>query len=201
MKRFSWLCTCACFVIAFLAFDAKVAYAHVDHGEATGLMTGFSHPWSGLDHVLAMLAVGLWGAQLGSPAIWLLPITFPIVMSLGAFLGLIGLPLPGVEIGIAASAIVLGIMVMLEVRPPVAVAAVLVGVFAIFHGHAHGTELPDGQNGLLYSIGFVVGTGLLHAVGIGIGLIHRWKAGAKTIQIMGTLIALGGVYYLWRSLG
>ena len=133
---------------------AQVAFAHPQAGEAKGFLTGFKHPISGLDHVLAMVAVGLWGAQLGSPAVWLLPVAFPMVMALGGMLGLMGVPLPGVEYGIAASAILLGVAVMFEVRPPLAFAAVLVAFFAIFHGHAHGTELPPGESGLLYSIGF-----------------------------------------------
>ena len=195
--------TCIRLMVLFAAlvlFDAQPAFAHVDHGEATGFVTGLEHPWSGLDHILAMLAVGLWGAQLGLPAIWLLPIVFPMVMSLGAFCGLIGIPVPGVEIGIALSGIVLGIMVCAEAKPPITVAAILVGVFGIFHGHAHGTELPDGQSGLLYSLGFVIGTGLLHAGGIAIGLVHRWPAGAWAIRFAGALIALGGAYFLWGAI-
>ena len=122
-----------------------------------------------------------------------------MVMSLGAFFGLIRLPVPGVEVGIALSGVVLGIIVFAEARPPLAVAAILVGIFAIFHGHAHGTELPDGQSGLLYSLGFVMGTGLLHATGIAIGLIHRWPLGARAIRLAGVLIALSGAYFLWGA--
>ena len=135
------------------------AFAHIEQGQAIGFVTGLRHPWSGLDHVLAMIAVGLWGAQLGNPALWILPVTFPMVMSLGAFMGLLGIPLPGVEIGIAMSAILLGAMVVGEVRPKMVIAALMVGFFAIFHGHAHGTELPAGQSGMLYSMGFVFATG------------------------------------------
>ena len=135
-------------------------------GEAAGFLSGLKHPVSGLDHVLAMVAVGLWGAQLGAPAVWLLPVAFPMVMAFGGMLGLMGVPLPGIEYGIAASAILLGIAVMFELRPPLAIAAIVVGIFAIFHGHAHGTELPPGQSGLLYSMGFVIATGCLHGVGI-----------------------------------
>ena len=153
---------------------AQNAYAHAQAGEATGVLTGFLHPISGLDHVLAMVAVGLWGAQLGAPAIWVLPVAFPLVMALGGMLGLMGVPLPGIEYGIAASALLLGVAVALEVRASVVVTALLVGVFAIFHGHAHGTELPPGQSALLYSMGFVIATGGLHAVGIGIGAVHHW---------------------------
>ena len=148
--------------------NQETALAHVQKGEAVGFVTGFRHPISGLDHVLAMVAVGLWGAQLGAPAIWLLPVAFPLVMAFGGALGLLGVPLPGTKYGIAASAILLGAAVMFELRPRLAIAAMLVGFFAIFHGHAHGTELPPGQSALLYSMGFVIATGCLHAVAIGI---------------------------------
>ena len=178
---------------------APSAHAHVQQGQAVSFMTGLEHPWSGLDHVLAMIAVGLWGAQLGNPAIWTLPITFPLVMSLGAMMGLLGIPLPGIEIGIAVSAIVLGIMVLGEVRPKLIVAAILVGCFAVFHGHAHGTELPAGQSGILYSMGFVIATGCLHGIGIAIGLIHRWPLGKLVLRGSGALIAVMGLFFLWQA--
>lgn len=177
------------------------ALAHAEGGEAAGLLSGLRHPASGLDHVVAMVAVGLWGAQLGRPAIWLLPVTFPMVMAFGGMLGLMGLALPGIEIGIAASAVVLGVMVGGEVRPPLWLAAVIVGVLAIFHGNAHGTELPPGADALLYSIGFVVATGCLHAAGIGIGLVHRWRAGKVALRVMGVAVALAGVWFLWQAVG
>ena len=140
-----------CFFVFFLTLGVYLvftpsAHAHVEGGQAVGFVTGLQHPWSGLDHVLAMIAVGLWGAQLGNPALWVLPVTFPMVMSFGAMMGLLGMPLPGIEIGIAVSAIILGGMVLGEVKPKLIVAAIMVGVFAIFHGHAHGTELPPGQS-------------------------------------------------------
>jgi urease accessory protein len=188
-----------CLLAVSLATLASPALAHVQSGQAAGLLTGFLHPISGLDHVLAMVAVGLWGAQLGMPAIWILPVTFPIVMALGGFLGLLGVPLPGVEAGIAASAILLGAAVMTERRPPLYAAAALVGFFAIFHGHAHGTELPPGESGLLYSLGFVVATGCLHAIGIAIGAIHRWPAGRIALRIAGGGVGLAGLFFLWRA--
>jgi urease accessory protein len=144
-----------------------------------------------------MIAVGLWGAQLGPPALWLLPVTFPMVMAVGGFLGLMGVALPGVEIAIALSALLLGAMVATEARPPVLIAAVLVGFFAIFHGHAHGTELPAGESGLAYSIGFVVATGMLHGIGIAIGLVHRWPAGRIAMRVAGGAVAMAGVVFLW----
>jgi urease accessory protein len=181
---------------ALLAAVALPALAHVQQGQAAGFAAGLMHPVSGLDHVVAMVAVGLWGAQLGAPAIWLLPVTFPLVMACGGFLGLVGVPLPGVEIGIALSALLLGLAVAFEWRPPVWSAAVLVGCFAIFHGHAHGTELPPGQSALLYSLGFVVATGCLHAVGIATGLVHRWPSGRLALRAMGGLVAATGLYFL-----
>jgi urease accessory protein len=187
-------------VIATLLVQTPFAHAHVERGQATGFMLGFEHPWSGLDHVVAMLAVGIWGAQLGAPAVWLLPVVFPMVMAQGAFLGLIGLPLPGVEVGIALSALLLGSMVGGEVRPKLVVTVLLVGAFAVFHGHAHGTELPAGQSGLLYSMGFVIATGCLHGLGIALGLLHRWPAGKLALRGIGALIAVMGVMFLWRAL-
>ncbi len=130
----------------------QITQAHVQHGEAASFRTGFQHPISGLDHVVAMIAVGLWGAQLGAPAVWLLPVAFPMVMAMGGMLGLMGLPLPGAEIGIAASAILLGLAVMSESRPPLVIAALVVTFFAVFHGHAHGAELPPGRSPLQHGI-------------------------------------------------
>jgi urease accessory protein len=176
------------------------ALAHTRGGEALGFATGLAHPISGLDHVLAMIAVGLWGAQLGAPAVWLLPVTFPMVMAFGGMLGLMGVRLPGIEIGIALSAIALGFAVYREAQPRLWVAATIVGFFAIFHGHAHGSELPPGANGLLYSIGFVIATGALHAAGIGMGLVHRWPAGRISLRVAGAFVALGGVAFLWRAI-
>ena len=179
---------------------APSALAHLLQGEAYGFVTGFLHPISGADHVLAMVAVGLWGAQLGAPAIWVLPIAFPLVMAMGAMFGFLGVPIPGVEYGIAASAIVLGAAVAFEMRPPLVIAALVVGCFAIFHGHAHGTELPPGQSALLYSMGFVIATGCLHAVGIGIGTAHRWTWGRQFLRVAGTVVAAGGIFFMWRAL-
>ena len=176
------------------------ASAHLLGDEAGGFVSGFKHPISGLDHIVAMVSVGLWGAQLGAPAIWLLPVAFPMVMAFGGMLGLMGVPLPGTEIGIALSAIGLGAVVATEARPPLLAAALLVGFFAIFHGHAHGTEIPPDENGLLYSIGFVVATGLLHLTGVAIGLIHRWKLGQLTLRLGGAGVTIAGAVFLWNAL-
>ena len=194
MDLFVFFLTLAMFLVL-----TPSAQAHVEQGQAAGFVTGLEHPWSGLDHVLAMIAVGLWGAQLGNPAIWVLPITFPMVMSFGAMMGLLGIPLPGIEIGIAVSAIFLGVMVLGEVKPNLYIAAAMVGVFAIFHGHAHGTELPPGQSGLLYSMGFVIATGVLHGIGITVGLIYRWPAGKLVLRGAGAFIAAMGFFFLWQA--
>jgi len=190
----------ALLTVALWAAAVAPLVAHTQQGQAQGFLTGLRHPVSGLDHVLAMIAVGLWGAQLGAPAVWLLPVTFPMVMAFGGFLGLVGIPLPGVEVGIALSALLLGVMVAREARPPVLAAAALVGFFAIFHGHAHGTELPPGQSGLMYSVGFVVATGCLHGVGIAIGVVHRWAWGRALLRLAGTAVAVAGIVFLRRAL-
>ena len=176
------------------------ASAHILGEEAGGFLSGLEHPVSGLDHILAMVSVGLWGAQLGPPALWALPVTFPMVMAFGGMLGLMGVPLPGTEIGIALSAVGLGAVIATEARPPLWAAALLVGFFAIFHGHAHGTELPPDESGVLYSIGFVVATGLLHLTGIAIGLIHRWELGQVTMRLGGAGVAIAGGVFLWDAL-
>ncbi|MCB1791825.1 MAG: HupE/UreJ family protein [Gammaproteobacteria bacterium] len=180
----------------FLVAYASAASAHEGAGVTGGFISGFLHPILGWDHVIAMVAVGLWGAFLGNPAIWILPVVFPLVMAFGGALGVVGIPIPAVETGIAASAVVLGAMVAFTVRPPIWMAAVIVGAFAIFHGHAHGTELPNAANPLAYSIGFVVSTGLLHLSGIAFGLLVRWPAGKIVVQAGGGLIALAGVGFL-----
>jgi len=182
---------------ALLAWPAR-AWAHAQGGEALGFSSGILHPVSGLDHVLAMLAVGVRGAQLGAPALWLLPVTFPIVMAFGGMLGLLGVELPGIEIGIALPAVVLGLAVFRESQPPLWAAALVVGGFAIFHGHAHGTELPPGAN-LLYSIGFVVATGMLHAAGIATGLVHRFAAGRVALRTSGAAVGVTGLAFPWRA--
>jgi urease accessory protein len=186
--------------VALAALHPSLAFAHVEAGRAEGLLAGLRHPVSGLDHVAAMVAVGLWGAQLGAPAVWLLPVTFPMVMALGGMFGLLGAPLPGVEVGIALSGILLGLAVLAEWRPPLWLAGLLVAFFAVFHGHAHGAELPEGASGLLYSIGFVMATGTLHAIGIGIGVIHRWGWGRVALRAAGALVAVTGAGFLWRAL-
>jgi urease accessory protein len=180
----------------FFALMSSTVSAHEGGGIVGGFASGFLHPLLGWDHVAAMVAVGLWGAFLGSPAIWTLPVVFPLVMAFGGALGVLGIPIPAVETGIAASAVVLGLMVAVAARPPLWAAALIVGVFAVFHGHAHGTELPDAANPLAYSLGFVLATGLLHLAGIAFGLLVHWPAGRVAVRAGGGLIALAGLGFL-----
>lgn len=187
-------------VASLLLLFTSTAIAHVGMGVAGGFSSGIMHPMMGWDHILVMVAVGLWGALLGSPAIWTLPIVFPLLMALGGALGFLGVPLPAVEIGIATSAVVLGALVALTSRPPLWVAAIVVGAFAIFHGHAHGTELPNAANPLAYSIGFVLATGLLHLCGITMGLLVRWPAGTIAVRAGGGAIAVAGMAFLTGAL-
>jgi urease accessory protein len=184
-------------VIGILFLIPFSAYAHQEMGVASGFASGFLHPLSGLDHLVAMVAVGLWGGILGRPAVWLLPVTFPIVMAFGGMLGVQAVPIPYIEAGIAISGIVLGIMILFYAKPPLWIAAIIVGFFAIFHGHAHGTELPDAANPLSYAAGFVISTGLLHVSGIIIGLLIHVSWGKKIVQALGGIIALIGLYFLF----
>lgn len=176
-----------------------IASAHEGAGVIGGFTSGFMHPLLGWDHVVAMVAVGLWGAFLGMPALWVLPVVFPLVMAFGGALGVLGIPLPGVEIGIALSAIILGIMVAGALRPSLWIAAVIVAVFAIFHGHAHGTELPQAASPIAYSLGFVIATGLLHLCGIAFGMLTRWSAGRAAVRAAGAVIAGIGVFFLLQA--
>ena len=185
----------------FVFLCAQTAFAHPQKGEAVGFLTGFRHPISGLDHVLAMVAVGLWGAQLGPPAIWVLPVAFPMVMAVRRDAGTDGSAAAGDRIWNRCLGHPAWAAVMFEVRPPLGVAAALVGFFAIFHGHAHGTELPPGQSALLYSMGFVIATGCLHALGIGIGTVHRWAWGQKLLRVAGAVVAVGGTFFMWKAVG
>lgn len=176
---------------------SEPAAAHTEVGISGGLLSGFFHPLTGLDHLVAMVAVGLWGAQLGAPGIWVLPICFPTVMAIGGLLGVLGVPLPLSEVVIAASALVLGFAVATSLRVPFWASAIVVGVFAVFHGYAHGQELPAAANPLAYGVGFVVATGALHVLGITIGVLTRWRAGAMAVRVLGAGIAgLGGLFLI-----
>lgn len=182
-------------LLAVMCAGSAFAHAGSDHG-AGGFSSGFTHPLLGPDHVIAMVAVGLWGVFLRAPAIWVLPIVFPLVMALGGAFGMIGVPIPRVETGIAMSAVVLGLCVALALRPPIWVAAIVVGVFAVFHGYAHGAEMPIASDAVSYALGFVIATGLLHLCGIAFGSLARWPAGKLAVRAAGVLIAIAGTAYL-----
>lgn len=172
-----------------LALSPALAQAHPGHG-ASGFTPGLTHPLMGLDHLLAMVAVGLWAAQLGDRARWAVPASFVGVMSLGGALAMSGWTLPGVEMGILASVLVLGVLVAAAVRLPLAVSSTVVGVFALFHGFAHGAEMPANASGLAYGAGFAVATALLHAVGFAFG---SFKQTAPALRFSGAVVAGGAV--------
>lgn len=181
-------------VFLLLPFAAS---AHTETGVVGGFLSGFKHPVSGLDHMAAMFAVGIWGVFLGGRAVWILPVVFPVVMAIGGAAGILGLPLPGVEPGIALSAMVLGLMVALAVKPQLWIASVIVGIFAIFHGYAHGKELPKSDNALAYAVGFVIATGVLHLAGIAFGELTRWPKWRIAVRLCGGGIAAIGVGFLF----
>lgn len=174
----------------------SVAEAHIIQAGAGGFTSGFEHPLTGPDHFLAMFAVGLWGAQMGGRSIWTLPVTFPLIMVLGGIAGILGVPLPGVEIGIALSIVVLGAAIAFAWRPHEWVALAIIAVFAVCHGYAHGAELPNAADPADFAIGFVVATGLIHLCGIAIGLVLGKPFGGRLARALGGLIALAGFYFL-----
>jgi urease accessory protein len=186
----------AVIVTSVLVALTQPLLAHEGEGVVGGFVSGSMHPLTGPDHIAAMVAVGLWGAFLGAPAIWLLPIVFPTVMSIGGVLGVLRVGLPYVETGIALSAVILGLLVSLAARPPIWVAAAIVGAFAIFHGHAHGIELPQAANPLSYSAGFVLATGALHLTGIAFGSLAKWRLGRGVVRTAGAAIAFAGIFFL-----
>lgn len=178
------------------------ALAHTGVGGTSGFAHGFWHPIGGLDHILAMVAVGAFAARLGGRALWIVPTAFVAMMAVGGFIGMEGIQLPFVETGVALSVVVLGLAVALRWKLPVAVASALVGLFAIFHGHAHGGEMPVAASGLAYAIGFMVATAMLHVAGVGLGLAVA-KIGARSqlaLQASGGAMALAGVALLSGSL-
>lgn len=187
-------------IILFCLSLSSRAFAHDGANLTGGFQTGFLHPLSGLDHMLAMISVGLWGAALGRPLIIVLPVLFPIIMALGGGLGVAGVAMPPVEAGIALSVLVLGMMVALAVKAPVPVACAIVAFFALFHGYAHGREAPSTADPIGYSAGFVLSTGLLHLVGIAIGRLNITPMGAIGVRVAGAAIALIGIWFLTEAL-
>jgi urease accessory protein len=179
-----------------LALVPSSAFAHIMQGEAGGFGAGFEHPLTGADHFLAMFAVGIWGAQMGGRAVWALPVTFPLIMAMGGLAGMLGMPLPHVELGIALSILGLGSAIAFGWHPVEAVALILIGVFAICHGYAHGVELPHAADPADYAVGFVIATGLIHVLGVGVGLALNKPLEGRLSRALGAVIAAGGVYFL-----
>jgi urease accessory protein len=179
----------------------SAAEAHMGTGLAGGFASGFKHPLTGLDHLLAMISVGLWGAFLRHPLIYALPVIFPAVMVGGAVLGMLNVPMPPVELGIALSVLVLGGCIAFSVKASIWAASLIVATFAVFHGYAHGKELPSAADPIGYSVGFVLATGLLHVLGIGLGFLKDRPGGAIAIRGLGALIGLTGVWFLEKALG
>jgi len=190
MRQFSAL------AFAALLLAPTAALAHTGAGVTHGFMHGFGHPIGGLDHILAMVTVGIFAAQLGGRALWLVSGAFVLVMAAGGTAGMAGIAMPFVEIGIALSVVVLGAIVALRLKAPVAIAMGLVGFFAIFHGYAHGAEMPQDTGGAAYGLGFMAATALLHVAGIGLGLLAGGigeRRGTAAIRVTGCLVALAGV--------
>jgi len=180
-----------------LCFAPTLASAHTGLGATHGFSDGFSHPVSGLDHILAMMAVGFLAARIGGRAMWLVPLAFVAMTAAGGLTGMSGIGLPFVEVGIAASVLVLGLAIAARMPLPAAGTALLVGFFAVFHGHAHGAEMPAGASGLAYGLGFVMATVALHAAGIGLAIgLDRFANSLRIAQAAGGAMALAGISIL-----
>ncbi|WP_025660513.1 HupE/UreJ family protein [Rhizobium sp. IBUN] len=182
--------------LAVCVLAPSLAFAHTGTGQTIGFAHGFTHPVSGLDHVLAMILVGVLACQLGGRALWLVPTTFVSVMAIGGALGMMGISVPFVEAGIAFSVIVLGAVVALDIRAPLAIAAGVVGLFAVFHGHAHGSEMPAAAGGVAYAAGFMLATATLHIAGIALGYLlakMSERQGSIVMRSAGGTAALAGI--------
>ncbi len=188
MRRFS------IFVSAIaLCVIAPAALAHPGHLAGSGFTTGLIHPFTGLDHLLAMTAVGMWAAQRGGRALYAVPASFVAMMAVGGIAGAAGLPLPLVEPGILGSLVVFGLLIALNARLPLAAGMTIVGAFAMFHGYAHAVEMPNGASLAVFGSGMLLGTLALQAIGIGIGRLSRTQIYANALRISGGLIAAVGV--------
>ncbi len=179
-----------------VSLTAVSAQAHTLGANGLGFLDGFGHPVSGIDHILAMIAVGVWASQEKRSALWVLPTSFVAMMVVGALLGVMGAPMPAAELGIAASVLVLGALIAASARLPLAAAAAFVGACAVLHGHAHGAEMPEAASPMLYGLGFVFGTSLLHAIGVGLGCWARSKSAHFAVRIGGSAMAAVGLALL-----
>ncbi len=176
----------------FFLLVPVMAFAHVGHGIASGWLYGFMHPLLGVDHLCAMLAVGLWAKQMGGRAVYLVPLTFVSVMLLGGLIGMSGYQLPYVENGIMASLLVLGVLIAAAIRLPLYASTGLVGLFALFHGVTHGAEMPRDAGGFDYALGFVMATSVLHLAGIGLAGVFTLTGRSMWLRLVGVSIALFG---------
>ena len=190
VRRVVWIPACAGMTLAF-ASDAALAHTGAEH--ALSFAAGFRHPFTGFDHMLAMIAVGLWAGLNGGRALWAWPMAFVGVMVAGGALGIAGVTIPMVEPGILASVIVLGLLVLTAARLPVVLGAALVALFALLHGHAHGAELPAQAAAVSYAAGFALATALLHAIGLGVAYVCRSDSGRLIVRGAGALMAVAGV--------
>jgi len=186
------------FLLVALVSLPSMAGAHTLSGGTAGIAGGFFHPLHGLDHVLAMVAVGLWAAQMGRRAIWAVPCSFVGVMALGGALGFDGVPLPFVEQGILGSVLILGLLLAAAIRLPLLSSMILVGFFAIFHGHAHGTEMAATSSVIPYAIGVLFTTALLHACGIAIALKAQKPVWIPLVRYAGIVIVAGGGFFFFH---
>jgi urease accessory protein len=190
MKKFALL-------LAALLLSPALAHAHTGVGNANGFAHGFGHPLFGLDHLLAMVAIGLWAAQIGGRALWAVPLSFVSVMAVGGALGIAGLPVPFVEQGIATSVLLLGLLIAFAVRMPLGFSIPLVALFAICHGHAHGAEMPVSASGFTYAIGFMLATAALHGIGVGAGIFTQRQTAAPVLRAAGAAIAVAGAAFFF----
>jgi urease accessory protein len=180
--------------LGIVALAPITAFAHIGVGSISGLGAGFLHPFTGIDHLLAMVAIGLWAAQLGGRARWVVPATFVIVMAAGGALGMLGVPIPGIEQGILVSLLVLGLLIAASLRLPTEAGVLIAAVFAVFHGHAHGTEMSPEFGGLAYGAGFAIASAVLHAAGVGMGFVFDKMNVRIAARIAGAFIAASGIY-------
>lgn len=185
-------------LLALVTLIAPPAQAHVMDGPLGGFGSGFGHPLAGFDHLLAMLAVGLWGAQMGGRSVWTLPASFPLIMCLGGVIGMLGLlPDQPVEYGIALSVIVLGGAIAAAWKAPEWAALALIAAFALMHGYPHGVLAPRASDPTAFTVGFVVATGVIHVVGIAIGAGLKPLVQGRLVQALGAAISLSGVWFLF----
>lgn len=184
-------------LILFLLLMFNDLSAHA-FSSANGFLNGFTHPFLGLDHLFAMLAVGVWASMLGKKQVYVLPISFPIIMSIGAILGMLNYEINNTEVFISLSCLILGTLVLFSIKVSLIVSIFITGLFAIFHGYAHGIEMPSNNNPLVFTISFMLSTGILHALGIFMAELNLKKINVK--KISGIIITIAGLYYLFLTL-